>query len=524
MDIVEIKRGDQLIEAVKPDDNSIQYKKIMGDNELRLQFSLNYYANFLIGDYADVFGERYKLNVLPVVEKVSTFRYQYTMTMQARYSDLQKVQYFFLGEDNTLKQPDFSLMGNPDTFLDLMLANLARAGQVDWVKGQTVPADYKNISFSGVSCYEALGQMATAFNTEYWIEGNTIHLTKRQYNTGQIFQHGKGKGLYDIVRQLADGVKLLTRIYPFGSDKNLPSDYRNGSNRLLLPSPDVYIEKNADKYGVIEATQIFDDIYPHRTGTVTAVNAADPFRFKDTAIDFDVNAQLLQGTPAKVTFNTGQLSGYTFDIASFDNATKEFKILLNKNETAYTDGIPNATVRPSIGDQYVLVDIRMPNSYITAAEQELKAQALAVLDTYSEPVYNYKVTFDPVYLRSMRIVPAIGQVVTLIDTELQVNKPIRIVTASRNIVNEYSVEVDLSDVVTTSIITNLTNAVNTTSSGLTDLSQSVNSNSLIRDATAIGDLKVRQGTIVAPDMTTAPPGAVLRQLYIDLSTGKIYHQ
>lgn len=523
MNIVSIYRDEVLIESIKPDDSSAQATAVMGDNTITLQFSLSYQANFQIGDYTDVFGERYKINELPVVEKQSTYFYQYTMVMQGTYYDLTKVQYFFLGDDNTYKEPDFSLMGNADTFVDLIITNLSRADQT-WVKGQVITTAYKNMSFSAVSCYEALAAIAGEFDTEFSIEGNKIHLTKMQKNTGQQFRHGRNKGLYSISRQRADDAQLYTRLYVYGSDKNLPSDYRNYAKRLLIPAPNTYLQNNTDKYGIVESTVILEDIYPHRTGTVTAVDAGNIFHFKDSKIDFDINNQLLPGASAKVTFNTGQLAGYIFEISRFDDTTKEFTILLNKNETAYEDGIPNAVIKAAIGDEYVITDIEMPQSYIDAAETELKAKAQALLDTYSEPVYMYKVTFDPVYLRNRRLMPAIGQVIWLKDDDLKVDKPIRIISTTRNIVNDYQIEVELSDIVSTGLITKLSSSISATSSVVNGVAQQVATDTLINKGTAVGDLKIKQGTLVVSDMATPPSGANLHQVYIDTNTGKLYYQ
>lgn len=521
MHTIDIKRGNNVIVTIKPDDDSIQYKKVMAENEVRLNFVLSYYANFSIGDYAVIFGETYKVNVLPVVDKQARFRYVYTMSMQAVYYDLNKVQYFFLGADNTLKEPDFSLMGNADTFIDLMLSNLSRISNL-WKKGEVLPTVYKNLTFSANSCYQALGQLAQEFDTEFWVEGYTIHLVKRQYQTGWTFKHGKQKGLYEIIRQLADQSNIVTRVYAFGSDKNLPEDYRDFSKRLLLPDPQVYLQKNVDKYGIIEVTQIFEDIFPHRTGTVTSVDAGNPFHFNDISMDFDINAQLLPGTSAKVTFNTGQLAGYTFEISKYDNSIKQFTLLKNKNENAID--VPSISLRPAIGDKYVLVDIKMPDTYITAAENELEEAAQKFLDMYSEPVYTYQLKFDPVNLKDARRVPVIGQVVQLVDYELPVNKQIRIVTATRNIVNEYDIEIEVSDVLTTGIISQIQNSVSSTSSSLNDLASNVNTSTLFNNNKCIGDFKIEQGTLIGKDITSPPSGATLLQLYIDTATGKVYAQ
>ena len=78
-----------------------------------------------------------------------------------------------------------------------------------------------------------------------------------------------------------------------------------------------YIE-NAEsiaKYGIWENAIYFEDIFPQRTGVVTALGDTI-LKFVDNTMDFDLNEKeadgvttkyLLAGTPAKVHFNTGNL-------------------------------------------------------------------------------------------------------------------------------------------------------------------------------------------------------------------------
>jgi len=641
MDVIEIFRSGNLVEAIKPNDDSTQLKKIMGENELQVSFELNHVVSFNIGDYCMAYGERYSINQLPVITKVSTYRYEYSMVLQAQGFDLGKVQYLFFGDNNAMKESDFSLMGNADTFLDLIMKNLERVQPGVWQRGQTLPTSYKNLSFSKDNCYNALGKIAEAFDTEFWIEGNVIHITKRSFNTGWAFRHGKNKGLYEITRQLVSDTDIITRLYVFGADKNLPPDYNNYAKRLQMrdgdntvelipynpklvsnvswnaaltsgatervkfvwtppedtsitevilevrfkdsfepyfqitldvasPAPqdflwgllecrirstptDVtpsfivgitgdlvytdpifppdptekivyapalpYIEKNVAKYGVIEQTEIFDDIFPSRTGKVTAVDAASPYRFKDATIDFDLNNQLLPGTAAKITFNTGQLAGYTFDVAAFNNTTKEVRFNKNQNETALE--IPNDNLRPAIGDTYVFTDILMPQSYIDDAEKRLKTKAQATLDTYADPQYSYVIKFDPKYLREKVIMPKIGDVVWLIDLELEVNKAIRVSSVTRNIVNEYDVQVELTDILSKGTIAQINSAINAANNNIANSDYNVAG---LLNNKVVGDFTIQQGTVVIPNIQEAPASANLRGLAIDTNTGKVYRE
>jgi hypothetical protein len=520
MDIVDIKRNGTLVEAIKPDDSSVQVKKIMAENELRIQFSLSYFMRFLVGDTCEVFGERYFINQSPVVKKESVTSYDYTVTMQAYQSDLNKIQYLFFGDDNSLKEADFSLMGNADTFIDLLIKNLQRNEPDVWLKGQVIPSTYKNLTFQNENCLGVLSKLAEAYETEFWIEGRTIHLTKRRYFTGMGIKQGRNKGLYDISRKPVEGVELFTRLYAFGSDKNIPVTYRNSSKRLKLPEPDIYLENNVDKYGVIERTVIFDDIYPQRTGKVSAVDAGNIYKFKDISLDFNLNDQLLPGTSPKITFNTGQLAGYTFEVQNFVDGIKEFTILRNKNEN--TIEVPSALLKVTINDEYVLTDIIMPDSYITAAEERLKAKAQQTLDTFSIENFIYQVDFDPKFLRSKNYTPAIGQVLTLVDAEFEINKVIGIVSTTRNIVNEDNFQIELGDILDKNTIDQIKSSLSGNTSALVQLQQNINTNNLLASNTIIGDLKLEQGTVIGKNIPTAPPGSGYPKLVIDPADGKVY--
>lgn len=520
MDTIEIKRGTTVISTIKPDESSVQIKRVMAENEIRLQFSLSYHARFLIGDWCTVFGEVYKLNKPIVEEKLSVSLYTYTMTMEAYQYDLSKIQYLFYGDDNSIKEGDFSLVGNADTFVDLVLKNLQRIDNT-WEKGQVLPSTYKNLTFSNESCYGVLGKLAEAFETEFWIEGKKIHLTKRSYLTGWLLRQGRNNGLYTITQKPVENSGIVTRIYAFGSDKNIPSDYRNYSNRLRIPAPAIYLEQNIDQFGIIEHTEVFDDIYPHRTGTITAVDAGNIYKFKDVNIDFDINAQLLSGVTAKITFNTGQLSGYVFELSRFDNLIKEFTIIRSKNET--TIEVPSSTIKPAIGDQYVLTDIRMPDTYINAAELALKERAQAFLNIYSSPNYIYLISFDPSFLSRKNIIPAIGQVINLSDNELEVNKPIRIISTTRQIVKELIFDVELADILNKNTLALLKAGIAGNSTNVGDLQKSYDTNSLINNNKCLGDFKVEQGTVIGKDIKAAT-GGTLKFLVIDIDTGTIYWQ
>jgi hypothetical protein len=625
MDLLDIYRNGVLYVSIKPSDNSVQTKQIMGDNVLNLSFDLNHYVGFSLGDYCIVFGEMYSLREMPVVTKVSTFDYNYKMVLRSDAADLVKCQYLTVDATNNLTDSEFSVMGNAKTFMDLLLTNLNRVVP-GWQLGEVIQTDYQNISFSKDNCSSALAKIATAFKTEWWVEGQTLYLTAKSKDSGYKFQHGKNRGLYEILRQNVDNSGIITRMYGFGSDKNLPANYYskrlrfpggivpclisnlmatlqdNGDDTttytfsftlpsapnitglyiyykktgqpanpfqlplfggmhsprivilptgsydfwfqtrggtcgnvatlpltinantltpLLVASPIPFIEKNVNLYGVIEQTLIYEDIIPSRTGKVTAIDAATVYTFIDDSMDFDINEQLLPGLTPKVTFNTGQLAGFTFDIQRYDPIIKEFTLLKNKMDT--TIDVPSPNFKPVIGDTYVITDINMPVSYLQTAEKILLDRAQKDLDKYASPQVSYSVSLDPKFIKRNNIHLNLGDTVYIQDTELEINKKIRITQLTRNIVNENQIQIQLSDTVQAGALTQIINVQQSNASNLQALSNQFQNNTLL-NGEVVGDLKFTKGTAILPDMPETVDISNFQQVYIEKTTGKLYRK
>jgi len=627
MNTVDIKRINssgviEFIATIKPDKSSAQVKKVMGENLLNISFEDSRYISFKINDYCQVFGETYTLSQLPVVTKQSQFLYKYSLVMYAEYYDLSKAQYLFLGSDNTKRESEFSLRGTANDFMDLIISNAARIG-TGWTKGEVLPTGYKDITFNKENCYDALVRIAEAFNTEFSFNGKIIHLIKKVQDVGHTYKHGRNRGLYEITRQTYNNSNVVTRLYAYGSEKNLPPAYITLGKRLRFPggynpclisnltclltdngdgtqtfdftwnaplSPGVtdvsieyrltgtndpwqfqlgvpatprsltvpngnyefrfrtygsscwvftpgygiptevvvitttiaspvlvyvplpYVERNVAVYGVIEATEIFEDIYPNRTGTVSAVNLTDVYEFTDAAMPFDVNSYLLPGLTPKITFNTGQLAGYTFDVQSYDNTFKRFKILKNADERLLD--IPSSSLKPAIGDEYVITDIEMPTSYVTDAETRLKNAAIARLAELSEPQLSYTVVLDPAFIKRTGRNIRIGDLVWIVDTELEVQKKIRVTSTTRNIVEEYQYTVELSDLVSPGTIQRIIASTENNDRNLQQIGSQLNNNSILNNNVI--------GTLTFTQMPTTSTMTGFDSVVIEQATGKLH--
>ena len=122
---------------------------------------------------------------------------------------------------------------------------------------------------------------------------------------------------------------------------------------------------------------------------------ADPPTFKVWVKDlgFDINEHLTTET-AQVSFKTGMLGGRDFDIVECAKEGEGYVLELNR---VWDDSIklwfPYAAYNAKPGDKFVLLHIEMPEVYIKAAAQRLKAAAETWLsrNDYSRSVYAPKV-------------------------------------------------------------------------------------------------------------------------------------
>lgn len=161
----------------------------------------------------------------------------------------------------------------------------------------------KDFALSGGTCLDALTKIYELWQEVGWIHTYdsasgkdviTIGYANKRIgaNTTEAYIYGKGNGLTAIKKTQANKDEFATRLYVYGSDRNLPSRYYNGKYILNADSVDIrnlmipigqwkttggvpdarkaYIE-NAEavaKYGIIPKTHYFDsddagaDIYP----------------------------------------------------------------------------------------------------------------------------------------------------------------------------------------------------------------------------------------------------------------------
>lgn len=461
-----------------------QKRVLLGEDTLQIQTESVEPLDLQIGDYCIIYGSQYTLNAMPEPTKEGEHQYKTDLTFEGIQYKLIDVQYRNKDVLGNNTSGSFTLMADLALAMQVLInclnshAKAEGSGEV-WMLGDCPNTEYKELTFSNENCLAVLQRLCgeDLFNIEFEIEplGNKqykLHLRKAGSVFPAAFTFGKGGGVYELKRKNVDSKNVVTRLYVEGGTRNITTKYRNGAQRLRLDG-ESYIqqEKPVAAMGIKEGAKQFDDIYPHRKGTVTAAGASI-FEFVDSSMfdlnkkDSDGNTEYLQdNTPAKVKFLTGGCAGYELEITKYDHATKTFKVKAYEDSRGWK--IPSQdseAYRIAKGDTYVLLDIIMPHDpYVTDAEKELLEQGTKYYEKNSQPRVEYELTIKSLYLKrkfgadgTVVNLFNVGDYITIRDAEIGVDKAIRIKEFTRNASTDpYDYKVTLSDVVEVSIIERL---------------------------------------------------------------------
>lgn len=473
-------------------------QSMLTDDAVELTVISKSVLDIKINDTLDIFGNTYRINSLPEVTIENRTSYVYKIQAQGLMYDLLRCKFFNADGEGFKTTTDFPLIGNLEVFLIAVRNNMRRFSPV-WEVGTVVSTETKMITFGDDTCLSALQKICQEFKTDFWVktDGNKIKIHTGAFGATLPvnFEYGKGKGLYKLNRKNVNDNDVINRLYVNGGSDNIPAGYRAFSDNLKF-SDAGYLEDAAliAEMGLKEGSIEFPEIYPKRTGTISA-KGSSKFKFIDASMDFDLNEKeadgvttkyLIAGTSAKVHFNTGNLAGYEFEIkkGGYNHTTKEFEIIPFTNTTGQK--FPDETKEAfqfEVGDQYVLLDIVMPQTYITNAEAELLAKANEQFPLLKSAKVSYDLEVDPEYIKNLSTPLLIGDYVRVKDPALGIDKVIRIQAITRNFISgdkitPFNYKITLADAYEISYgsqmimdITDIKNVVSITNLGNINFSQ-----------------------------------------------------
>lgn len=423
---------------VTVDDNSYRYRVIKGDHNLTLHYSLAEHVEIPVGSYCIYQGERYTLERPEAFKMKHSRNFEYTVTLESNQAKA-KIWKFRNPVDGRLK---FSLTAKPIEHLQMFVDNMNRR-DTGWEVGECIDGTETLINYNHVYCWDAIGMMATEFNTEFEFVGKTVHLRKVEYNKNNPLplSYGRGNGFKPGVGRSNYGdTPPIEILYVQGGTDNIdPSKYK--SSELLLPAGQniqydgVYFEGDPNFNPANARTYVVDDlgysirrsdkelsslaedsldcsdIYPKRIGKVTSVVVEDAdnnfYDIVDNTIPNTLNYEecLIEGETMTIVFQSGMLAGREFEVKYYHNAEKGKAARRFEIVPAEIDGqtMPNATFAPQTTDTYVVFKCRMPDAYVrddetkTGASWDMFRAAVKYLFDNEEQKFSFTGELDGIW-------------------------------------------------------------------------------------------------------------------------------
>lgn len=401
--MIQIKRNNKVFFTLEDfgEGSKLSYQ-LMDHHYIILKFTTATPIYFEIGDSVEIpdFGY-FELTSSYFPKHNDSDGYDYEMQMDAYYMSW-KNKLCKYRPQHGVNETSFKLTTTVGVHMNVILGNLKALGltyngkefSVDYTTYNNKAFDVQKrflIEYGSISILDALNAICSedALNCEWWIDGSIIYLGYCEMEGQTTFEqdvnvlsmsYSESKSTY------------ITRLYAFGSDRNIPKGYFTGADAdvttdgvatdyLMLPNKEVdsdgfyakdgYLEnvnvvKN-DKQA-IEGVVMFEDEYPKVECRVSRIKTYDSTVDNDdgtkTTQTFwqigstDSFAESFEASWIKsnltlgIKFTSGALMGMEFDV-SFKIIDKENFFEIVANDT-YGRTLPDSVMCPKEGDRFFL--------------------------------------------------------------------------------------------------------------------------------------------------------------------------
>lgn len=401
--MIQIKRNNKVFFTLEDfgEGSKLSYQ-LMDHHYIILKFTTATPIYFEIGDSVEIpdFGY-FELTSSYFPKHNDSDGYDYEMQMDAYYMSW-KNKICKYRPQHGANETSFNLTTTVGVHMNVILGNLKALGltyngkdfSVDYTTYNNKAFDVQKrflIEYGSISILDALNAICSedALNCEWWIDGSIIYLGYCEMEGQTTFEqdvnvlsmsYSESKSTY------------ITRLYAFGSDRNIPKGYFTGADAdvttdgvatdyLMLPNKEVdsdgfyakdgYLEnvnvvKN-DKQA-IEGVVMFEDEYPKVECRVSRIKTYDSTVDNDDGTkttqtfwqvgSMDSFAESFEASWIKsnltlgIKFTSGALMGMEFDV-SFKVIDKENFFEIVANDT-YGRTLPDSVMCPKEGDRFFL--------------------------------------------------------------------------------------------------------------------------------------------------------------------------
>lgn len=400
--MIQIYRNNQPIFALEDVcDGSKMSRQLMDHHYIVLKFSTEDPVYFEIGDSVEI--AEFGLFVL-----TSAYFPKYNETTDGYDYELQMDAYYMSWKNKICKyrpqyganETSFKLTTSVSAHLNVVLSNLKALNykyhnkdfSVDYMTYNKEVFDTEKrflVEYSSISIIEALNTICETLDCEWWVDGSVIYLGYCEMNGQTTFEQGVNML---SMSQSESKSSFITRLYAFGSDKNIPSGYFSGAETdvttdgiatdyLMLPNKDVDEEGYYSKDGYIENVNVvksdsqaiegvvkFEDEYPKVSCAVSAIKTYESTvenedGTKATATFWQITSKesfvtsfetswIKKGLTLMIRFESGALTGMEFEVNfKIIDKVKYFEIVANDT---YGRTLPDSAMCPKIGDKFYL--------------------------------------------------------------------------------------------------------------------------------------------------------------------------
>lgn len=401
--MIQIKRNNNVFFTLEDfgEGSKLSYQ-LMDHHYIILKFTTATPVYFEIGDSVEIpdFGY-FELTSSYFPKHNDSDGYDYEMQMDAYYMSW-KNKICKYRPQHGANETSFNLTTTVGVHMNVILGNLKALGltyngkdfSVDYTTYNNKAFDVQKrflIEYGSISILDALNAICSedALNCEWWIDGSIIYLGYCEMEGQTTFEqdvnvlsmsYSESKSTY------------ITRLYAFGSDRNIPKGYFTGADAdvttdgvatdyLMLPNKEVdsdgfyakdgYLEnvnvvKN-DKQA-IEGVVMFEEEYPKVESVVSSIKTYDSTVDNEdgtkttqtfwqvTATDSFTNSFKESWIKSNLTlgikFTSGALMGMEFEV-SFKVIDKANYFEIVANDT-YGRTLPDGVMCPKVGDKYFL--------------------------------------------------------------------------------------------------------------------------------------------------------------------------
>lgn len=214
---------------VEVSEKAIYRKELMTEEYVLLTFDTVELVNLQKGDYIDTEFGRFIIVTLdkPKRNVDSNAGWSYEQKFAAPWMRWATRKLFYARQRGAEKA--WSMTQKPEYFMQIVIDNLLGAGFGEFtVQIDPTLTEMKLVQFDGDDIVSGLNKIAEAWETEWWVTDNIIHLSKCEFGSPVCFEEG------DLIRSMtaSDGQDndYITRLYAFGSTRNIPTNYRKSVN------------------------------------------------------------------------------------------------------------------------------------------------------------------------------------------------------------------------------------------------------------------------------------------------------